>query len=90
MSPEDVSKNYIAEKFKDVGCDLSDFDYEIIQDGEDTATIEIEGEIEYKEIISLIKQDGKWVLASEAIKAVKKEDEGVKKVEEKPEEKAAH
>ncbi len=82
-SPEDFSKTYIAEKFKDGTCDLGDLDYKIIQDGEDTATIEIEGEIEYKEVISLIKQDGKWVLAADAVKAVKEEDEGAKKSEEK-------
>jgi hypothetical protein len=65
-NPEAFGKNYISEKFKGAIVDLEDLKYTVIEDEEGSARVKIEGEIEYEETISLVKQGRKWVLASEA------------------------
>lgn len=62
MSPEDVSKLYIGEKFQGIPCDLEDLDYDIVSEEEDATQVKIEGKIKYEEVVSLIKKDGKWVI----------------------------
>jgi len=65
MNPEEFGKNYMSDKFKGALVDLDDLKYTIIEDEEGSARVKIEGEIEYEETISLVKQGKKWVLASE-------------------------
>lgn len=85
LNAEDFTKSVIAEQFKGDVCDISDLDYKVIQDDGETATVEVEGEIEYKDILSLVKKDGKWMLASAVVKAEEKAAEPVEKAEEKAE-----
>ena len=71
MSPEDVSKLYMEEKFQGTPCDLEDLDYDIVAEEEDATQVKIEGKIKYEEVVSLIKKDGKWIIGEKpAVEAV--------------------
>ena len=78
-TPEDFSKNYVKKMFGKIPCDLEDLEYTVTQDGDDKATVVIEGEIQYKETLALVKRDGKWIAACEAAKLDQKAKEAVKK-----------
>ncbi len=85
VNAEDFTKSIVMGKFTDDACDLSDLDYKVIQDDGETATIEVEGDIEYKEILSLVKKDGKWMLASDVVKDKQEAAEPAEKAEKKAE-----
>lgn len=67
-TPESFGKKYIEKKFENINCDLVDLDYSITEEGEDAATVVIEGKIKYKEEIHLVKKDGKWMVGAKAAK----------------------
>lgn len=94
MTPEEFGKNFVSEKFKGAIVDLEDLDYTVIENEEGSARIKIEGEIEYEETLSIVKQGGKWVLASKAVMPEQTpEQKDVKipeTVKEAPEKKAQH
>jgi len=73
LTPEDFGKNYVEKKFSGLGCDLEDLEYTVTEEGTDKAIVEIKGEIKYEDKISLVRQEGKWLLASEAAKPEKTE-----------------
>jgi hypothetical protein len=73
LTPEDFGKHYAEKKFSGMGCNLEDLEYTVTEEGEDKAVVEIKGDIQYEEKISLIKLEGKWLLASEVAKPEKKE-----------------
>lgn len=66
LTPKDFGKNYAEKKFSGMGCDLEELEYTVTEEGDDKAVVEIKGDIQYKEKISLVRQEGKWLLASEA------------------------
>lgn len=66
LTPKDFGKNYAEKKFNGMGFDLEDLEYTVTEEGDDKAVVEIKGDIQYEEKISLVKQEGKWLLASEA------------------------
>ena len=68
LTPEDFGKDYVEKKFSGLNCNLEDLDYTVTEEGDDIATVEIEGKIKYKEKIFLVKKNEKWILASEAAK----------------------
>jgi 5-formyltetrahydrofolate cyclo-ligase len=68
-SPQDVAKGYIDEKFKSTGCDLANLDYEVSEEKDGSVKVNIKGEINYDETITLAKQDNKWVVAPVAAAA---------------------
>ncbi|MBU1169671.1 MAG: hypothetical protein KKD44_08925 [Proteobacteria bacterium] len=67
-TPETFGKKYIEKKFENINCDLVDLDYTITEEGDDAATVLIEGKIKYKEEIQLVKKDGKWIVGKKAAK----------------------
>ncbi|MBU0993554.1 MAG: hypothetical protein KJ737_13745 [Proteobacteria bacterium] len=69
MSPEDVAKTYIDAKFKDVASDLDDLDYKLVEEEDGAVKVRIKGKIKYEEVLSMVQQDGKWVMGSKAEKA---------------------
>ena len=86
LTPKDFGKNYVEKKFSGLSCDLEDLEYKVTEESEDKAVVEIEGEIKYNEKIFLIKQEGKWLLASEATKPEKAKPPKI----EAPEQKVQH
>ena len=93
-SPEAFGKAYVTEKFKGAIVDLDDLEYTVIEDEAGNARVKIEGEIAFEETISLVKQDGKWVLASKAAapetSPAEQPAEAPKAVVEAPGEKTGH
>jgi len=89
-NPEEFGKNYMSEKFKGALVDLEDLKYTVIEDEEGSARVKIEGEIEYEETISLVKQGRKWVLASEAAAPKPEPELKPAPVETAPEKKVQH
>lgn len=86
-TPEDYSKNHVKKLFNKIPCDLDDVEYTVTTDGDDKATVVIEGEIQYKETLSLVKKDGKWILACEAAKLDRKAEEEARAQKAEPKEK---
>ena len=91
-SPENFGKKYIEKKFENLNCNLVDLKYNVKADGEDAATVQIEGKIKYNETIHLIKKDGEWKIGDKSelkaehakkAEAVKEESKAEKKAEEK-------
>lgn len=67
-TPENVAKNYLKKKFEGIKCDLSGLNYKMIEQGDDAATVVIDGAITYTESVKLVKVDGNWILACDAKK----------------------
>lgn len=94
-TPETFGKKYIEKKFANINCDLLDLDYTVEADGEDAATVVIEGKIKYKEEVYLVRKGDEWVVGKKPVKkaeAAAKGEAPVKKeapVKEKQEKKAA-
>jgi len=78
-TPEDFGKKHVKKIFSGISCDLDDLDITVTEVGDSNATIVIEGDIKYKETLSLIKKGDKWMTASEAAKVEQKEKETRKK-----------
>ena len=74
-TPKDFGKNHVKNIFSGIPCSLDDLEFTITEEGDNHATVVIEGEIKYKETLSLVKKGDKWMLTSEAAKAEKKEKE---------------
>ena len=85
-TPETFGKKYIEKKFENINADLVDLDYKVIEDGDDAATVVIEGKIKYKEEIQLVKKGDKWVVGK---KPAKKAEVAADKKEVKKEAKPA-
>ena len=94
-TPEAFGKKYIEKKFANINCDLLDLDYTVEADGEDAATVVIEGKIKYKEEVYLVRKGDAWVAGKKPVKKAEtaaKVEKPVKKeapVKEKHEEEAA-
>ncbi|VFQ45545.1 hypothetical protein [Desulfoluna butyratoxydans] len=69
VTPEDVGKKYMEKRFAGAEANLTELNYDVVDTGDDTATVSIEGSISYKEQIFLEKKGGKWVVAAEAPEA---------------------
>jgi hypothetical protein len=68
-SPEDAAKEYVKKQFaSDFGVKLhtSTLAYKIVKEDENSATVNVSGNIVYEEDIQLVMDGGKWVLKSEA------------------------
>lgn len=68
-SPEEVAKDYVKKQFTaDYGVNLntSTLAYKIVKEDENSATVNVSGNIYYEEDIKLVKDGKKWVLKSEA------------------------
>lgn len=96
-TPEAFGKKYIEKKFANINCDLLDLDYTIEADGEDAATVVIEGKIKYKEEVYLVRKGDAWVVgkkpeknAEAAVKAPVKKEAPVKEKQEKKAASAQH
>ncbi len=67
-TPEDAAREIvekqIATKHKGFILDTSDLEYKVIEEGEDFARVVVTGEIEVKGEVGLVKEGGRWVLAS--------------------------
>jgi hypothetical protein len=70
--PEDVGKNYIEEKFSGNEFDTSGLEYAVLEQTDNKAVLKISGTINFTEEIHLIKEDKKWIMASEAEKKEQK------------------
>lgn len=100
-SPDQTAEKYVEKKFANIECDLSDLNYSTIDEKEEKATVKISGSIKYQEEIDLVKLDGKWMLADDAIALLKEKEAKAakkaapakkveKKVAKKVQPKAAH
>lgn len=69
VTPEDVGKKYMEKRFAGAEANLTELKYDVVDTGDDTATVSIEGSISYKEQIFLEKKGGNWVVAAEAPEA---------------------
>ena len=56
-TPEDFGKNFIKQKFSGIDCDLDDLDITVTNEEENTATVNIEGEIQYEEWLEVAKKN---------------------------------
>ena len=68
-TPEEVAKDYVKNQFAPaygVKLNTSTLKYEIVKEGENSATVTVSGNIYYEEDIQLVKDDDKWILKSEA------------------------
>jgi hypothetical protein len=68
-SPEEVAKEYVKKQFtSDYGVKLhtSNLAYKIVKEDEDSATVNVSGNIYYEEDIQLVKAGDTWILKSEA------------------------
>jgi len=74
-APEDAAREIvekqIATKHKGFILDTSDLEYKVIEEGKDFARVVVAGEIEVKGEIGLVKEGGKWVLATKPITSKK-------------------
>ena len=66
VTPEDVGKQYMEQRFTGAEANLTDLAYTVVDAGDDMATVAIEGTITYKEKIFLKKKNGKWAVTDEA------------------------
>ena len=79
-TPETFGKKYVEKKFANLNCDLAGLKYTVTEDGKDAAKVVIEGKINYKEEIKLVKKDGEWVVGvKESKKAAPEKTADVKK-----------
>ena len=62
VSPEEVGKEYMAQRFAGAEANLTDLKYTVEDSGEEMATVSIEGTITYKERIFLKKSKDTWVV----------------------------
>ncbi|WP_300674926.1 hypothetical protein [Desulfoluna sp.] len=69
VTPEDVGKTYMENRFSGAEANLTDLAYTVVDSGDDMATVSIEGTILYKEQIFLKKKNGKWAVTDEAPEA---------------------
>lgn len=69
VTPEDVGKQYMEKRFAGADANLTDLAYNVVDAGDDMATVEIEGTITYKEQIFLKKKNGAWAVTDETPEA---------------------
>lgn len=79
-TPETFGKKYVEKKLGNLNCDLAGLKYTVTEDGQDAAKVVIEGKINYKEEIKLVKKDGQWVIGAKELKkaAPEKKADGTK------------
>jgi hypothetical protein len=68
-TPEEVAKDYVKKQFAsdyNVKLHTSTLAYKIVKEDEDSATVNVSGNIYYEEDIQLVKDGDKWILKSEA------------------------
>jgi hypothetical protein len=64
--PEDVAREFMDRQItahEGFELDTSKLDYDVIEEGSDTAKVAVSGEIAVEGEIPLVKTDGKWVVA---------------------------
>ncbi|MFH2066308.1 MAG: hypothetical protein ABIK15_13995 [Pseudomonadota bacterium] len=87
-TPEDFGKNHVKKVFSGISCNLDNLNFTVTEEGDDKATVVIEGDVKYKESLALVKKDNQWMPAADAAKLSAKEKAAAKKAD--PEKKAAH
>lgn len=92
-SPEEVAKDYVKKQFtsnRSANLHTSTLAYKIIKEDENSATVNVSGNIYYEEDIQLVKDGGKWMLKSEAAQTKAVAAEPKPKPKPKPETAAGH
>ncbi len=65
--PVDIARDYVEELFIGIECDLTGLKYTITQESDYAAKIKISGKIAYEDELTLVKEDGKWVITTKEI-----------------------
>lgn len=79
VDPVDFAKAQVNAKFEGLNCDLSKLDFDKVEVTDETALIKVEGKILYNEEISLVKENGKWVVGAAPVEEAEEDAPAEKK-----------